>query len=1012
MGRIYRGLDTELLRQVAIKVLPPDLAADPAKRRAMLREARAASALNHPNIITIYETGSAGDIHFIASELVEGCTVRAAFAAAHRSVADVVEVARQMAAGLHAAEAVGVVHADVKPENVMIRPDGWVKVLDFGLARKAEVAPGSSSSSGAAGALTGTIPYMSPEQLQSLALGPRSDIWSFAVVVFEALARRRPFVGKSPAALMISILEDEPPALAEVTTEPVPGELERLLRRCLSKSLNQRPGTWAEVASRLEELARRLPPSDLPHLVRPGGGLGELTTELPRSAGRVASVDAKRAGPALLPSLADELVGRDGDRARILALLAGGARLLTITGAGGVGKTSLAVDVGHRLADDGGQEVAFVSLAAAPDRERALLELARGLGVPDGVESVATAVTAAVAGRPLLVILDNLEQLLPAGASLVGDLLARAPELTVLATSRAPLHLAGEQEYPLEPLAVPAEGSATAVGAAAVELFMRRARAVRPDLVGDAATLVAVGRICRRLDGLPLALELAAARVKLLSPEALARELEGGLDLLAGGPGGAPERQRTLRAAIVWGYDLLGAAEQRLFRSLAVFAGGVPLAAVGAVSGAGDATWGVVATLVDHSLVRRREGASGEPRIALLNTVREVAVELLAVSGEAEAVRTRHLAWCVELARAAADGVEAGDRAALARLDDDHDNLLAALDWSVAAGEVASGLRLAASLWWYWYVKGHYSEGRRALAALLAAAGDGSGPEWAAATLGAGVLAFLQCDYDQAEIRLAAAEAHARSLGADAILAQALQRRGSIARERGRTVDARRHHEEALALWTKLAQPAEVARTLNYLAFAAWLEGDVAVAGDAAGRALAMFRSLTDPEGLVWALLNLAAVALYGGAAERARTLAHEALARSRRVGFREGQAWALDLLARVAVGDGDRTTAADLLLEAAHLHRRLGDRWRLASVLEALAGVRVSAGRLDACGRLLGAAAALREEVGTPVPRVEVAQVEATRTAFHAAAGVAGGAELLAEGALLLHDEPDLAWG
>ena len=437
-----------------------------------------------------------------------------------------------------------------------------------------------------------------------------------------------------------------------------------------------------------------------------------------------------------LPAPVDELVGRDQELAEVRHLLRS-RRLLSLTGPGGVGKTRLALAVARAVAAEFAAGAAFVDLAPLVDPRLVLPEIARSLGVPEtgGVSLVDTLVDAIGEARLLLVV-DNVEHLLPA-APVLTDLLGACPGLSILLTSRTRPRLHGEQEYPVAPLPLPdppddLNQPAMMPGAlgqvASVALFVRRAKLARPDFELTAANAGDLAEINRRLDGLPLAIEMAAARVRLLPPAELAQRLAHPLAVLGGGVRDAPARQRTLRATIAWSHDLLTPEEQTLFAVFAVFAGGTTLDAVeavaGGIAGLDPATvLETVAALVDHSLVVQREVSPGRARLGMLETIREFASERLEAGGEAEAVQQRHAAHYLALAEAAAPALTGPEQADwLDRLDLELDNLRAALRTFDHPDHTASLVRLAAALWRFWWIRGYLTEGRDSLERAIAAA--------------------------------------------------------------------------------------------------------------------------------------------------------------------------------------------------------------------------------------------------------------------------------------------------
>jgi predicted ATPase/class 3 adenylate cyclase len=441
------------------------------------------------------------------------------------------------------------------------------------------------------------------------------------------------------------------------------------------------------------------------------------------------------AGRDALPAQPTTFIGRERELAEARVLLEG-TRTLTLTGPGGTGKTRLALKVAAESSEAYRDGVVFVALAALEDPSLVASTVAAAMGVQEEAgRPILTSLTERLAGMEVLLVLDNYERLL-AAAPLVGELVAAGPGVRVLVTSRAPLRVAGEREYEVRPLALPdASGAATPEELAeseAVALFVERARAIEPGFVLGPENAASVAAICAALDGLPLAIELAAARVRLLSPQAILERLGTSLPLLTGGPRDRPERQRTLRGAIQWSHDLLDPDGQTMFRRLAAFAGGWTFEAAEAVcSPAGAAALDTLETLdalVQHSLARRDDGAP-EPRFRMLQTIREFGLERLAESGEEPEIHERHAQFFLTLAEEAAGELTGPGKAVwLDRLARDHDNLRAALRWSVDADRAETGLLIAAAIWRFWQLRDHLAEGEAWLTELLAA------PSAAAAT--------------------------------------------------------------------------------------------------------------------------------------------------------------------------------------------------------------------------------------------------------------------------------------
>jgi predicted ATPase len=955
MGEVYLAHDPELQRPVALKVLAEAVRTDEELRKRLEYEARAASALNHPNILTVYEIGQLGEERFIATEYVDGVTLRQRMARAEPALSEVLDIGIQIASALSAAEAAGLVHRDIKPDNIMLRRDGYVKLLDFGLARAAAAPPDPDLRKTDPRMVRGTVFYMSPEQLRGHVLDSRSDIWSTGVLLYELVSGRLPFDGESSSDVAASILRSDPPPLLHRDGTPVVQQLRAIVNRALTKDRAKR---YQSADDLLDELRK-------------------LQTELARSAVTVRGTVESRVAtteqfavyeppPSNLPARLTALVGREAERDDVLSLLRrDDVRVVTLTGPGGTGKSRLSLDAGEALLAEMDDGVWWVSLAAIRDPRLVISELAAVLRVHEGGTPLLDGVAAAIRDKTMLLILDNFEQVLDA-APLVGRLLASAPRVKALVTSRSPLRIAGEREYAVPPLTTPPLDLPLAPEAIAsypsVALFLERATAVKSDFALTAENARAIAEICVRLDGLPLAIELAAARVKVLPPQAMLSRVENRLKLLSGGSRDLPERQQTMRAAISWGYQLLDAAEQRLFATLSVLRGGFTLDAAERL--VGDDILDGVTSLLDKAFLRRDPASPDErPRFAMLATIREYGLEVLGESSREADVKRAHAALMTSIAEENELDVE--------RLDPEVDNFRTAIEWAAAAPDAELALRLGAALWWSWYVRGHYAEGRRTLDTILAVPDGEHVSVRAKAQTGAGALAFLQCDYDRAIALLESSIVLARGSGDPVSLAQSLQFRGSIARERGEYEHAIDLHLLSRTIWAELEDRANVGRSLNYVGFASWLKGDFAYTNELCEGTLTLFRERRDTEGAAWSLLNLAAAALYAGELDRAEQRLEECLSWSRAGGFKEGIAWSLNLLGSVLRARGDAPRAQAILQDSLHLHWELGDRWRTASVLEALGGL-----RHDPC--LLGAAAALRTRLGTPIPPVDREQVDA----------------------------------
>jgi predicted ATPase/DNA-binding CsgD family transcriptional regulator len=689
------------------------------------------------------------------------------------------------------------------------------------------------------------------------------------------------------------------------------------------------------------------------------------------AAGERMALDRTERSP--LPVTSTPLVGREPEVARARErLLDPHVRLLTFTGPGGTGKTRLALAVAASLADRYVDGVHFVDLAPVRDPLLVHGAIAHAFGIQDaGDQPLLETLRLYLRPRHLLLVLDNFEQVIEA-AALVADLLAACPPIKIIVTSREPLHLTWEHEWLVSPLALPPPAAATRhliVAAPAVTLFVERARASKSDFALTDANAPLGADICRRLDGLPLAIELAAARVKLLPLAAIHARLQQRLLLLTGGPRDAPARHQTLRAAIAWSYDLLNPREQTAFRRLAIFVGGFTTEAAEGVLGAGPSTLDLLQSLLDKNLIRADATATAEPRFRMLETIREFALEELASSGELELVQERHARFFLAFAEAGdEDNVARIQGSRLDRLEVDHDNLLAVLGWSLTAAQgVEIGARLAGALELLWQLRGHFSRGRAWYERLLAREDDpGLSPRLRARLLWVNAfLAWRQGDYPSAIRDSERGIALSRSLGDGGELPRCLAMRALVACHQAQYAVAHALLDEGLQVAHKIGDDWARAVVMGFSSLLACLEGDYPLSRSYGEESLRIFREQRNPHGIAMNLDTLGVVARRQGQNDRAQALHDESLAVSRALGDKAAIAVSLANLGHVARAVGDDPTAQRRYSECLQLHREVGDRRGVALALGNLGALAERAGDHDAARNYLDESLTTARAVG-----------------------------------------------
>ncbi len=919
MGEVYRAEDLRLERLVAIKLVSTRLSEERPALERLLREARAASALNHPNIVTIYAVEETNEAAFLVMELVEGENLQDRIRRTSLDLDTVLRFGSEIADALEVAHAAGIIHRDIKPSNILITPRGTAKVLDFGVAKRLEdldhsrgrVVIADPDRTVTISNMAGTAAYMSPEQVRGDAIDARSDLFGLGCVLYELASGTPAFRGSDTASVLRAIETEEPTPIRRIRPD-LPEPLESVIARAMAKDRDHRFASAAEMAAALRSIS-----------ARSAGGIGDL------------------------PGSVTSFVGREREIEEIIGRLEGG-RCMTLVGSGGCGKSRLALEVaaGLRQLLPGGARL--VELAGLTDP--ALLEqtAASALGVREAPgRGPMETIEDALRDRDLLVVLDNCEHMLEACAVFIARILRSCTRVRVLATSREPIGLSGEVRWRVPSLTLPPPDGTGRVedlsSFESVRLFVDRARALGSGFELTVANADVVAQVCRRLDGIPLAIELAAARVRVLPVAQILSRLEDCFRILAGGERPGLPRQQTLRGTVDWSYAMLTEQERALFDRLSVFSGGMSLDAVESICAvaplAPEEILDVLGHLVDKSLVVPEEGPGGDARYRLLEPLRQYGRERLLERGEREAMIARHTAHFAALAERVEPELEGSEQAAwLERLEADHDNLRLAIQSAVATGDSERALTIAASIWRFWWVRGYFSEGRARFHAILPMSGAARKDALRArALVGAGRMNYELGEFGAARAHHEEALEIRRALGDRAGEAMSLVNLGIVAHGQSEHALARRHYEASLTIQQELGNRRGEAICLNNLA---WLADELCDFEDGArlfARSLEIRQTLGDKRGMSISLSGLGSVARHRGELDAAREYYGRSLAIQREIGDRPGAAESLLSIGVVAATGGNVEEARRLIREALSFLRDLGDRLNRAYAIDAL---------------------------------------------------------------------------
>ncbi len=876
MAVVYLAEDLKHHREVAIKVLRPELAASLGMER-FLREIEIAARLSHPHILPLHDSGAVEDILYYVMPYVAGESLRSRLMRQHQlPLEDALRLTREVASALGFAHSQGIVHRDIKPENILLA-DGIALVADFGIARAIRSSRGDGNAAlTAVGIALGTPAYMSPEQFTADEVDGRSDLYALGCVLFEMLAGQPPFTGPTLEALLRMHLTTEPRPLNELRPT-VPMGVVRLVARALAKDPDAR---FLSAAAMAEAVA--------------AAASGAMTPVLP---------EAKSNTPNNLPKPRTRFIGRDRELAECAQLL-GETRLLTLTGIGGCGKTRLALRLADVMLPTFPDGVWLADFAPLVDEGRVAVTAAAALGATESADkSIVDVIREQVAGKQVLLIFDNCEHLLIEVASLVETILAESDGVRFVATSREGLGLDEERLFAVRSMAVPSSANTDvhlAEASDAVRLFEDRAQAARRDFAltpGNAAT---VADICRRLDGIPLAIELAAARMKALSVEQIRSHLDDRFRLLTGGRSALP-RQQTLLATLQWSYDLLAAEEQRLLRALSVFAGGWTLETATVVGGNGADAFtvlDVMTRLIDKSLVQVDAGGEREARYSMLETVRQYGLERLVEAGEGEVVRDRHAGVFLALAERFSEEKFTREELWGERLERELDNVRASLAY-LRDRDAERYLEVAGALGYFWFGRSHMREGREHLDAALALTGPHPARgAYARAVRGYAMLVAYEGEHDR----------------------------------------ARELTEAALAMWRELGDAEEIAHSLETIGWAQFLASEDEASCATFEELLQIQNVRGDPVLVNRAKLGVAQSLVALSRVDEVRPLAAEIVAFSQKAGDRRSEHTGFHFLADCALIEGNCAESLGLYRESLILAEAIGDRVETSAEIEGVA--------------------------------------------------------------------------
>jgi non-specific serine/threonine protein kinase len=911
MGSVYRAHDTLIDRNVAVKVVSVESLSQESKAR-LLDEARAAGKLNHPNIATIYDAGEEGGQTYIVMELVKGDTL-----SSHHpdSLKEILAIVQQINAALAHAHSKGIIHRDLKPDNVILAQDGTVKLMDFGLARPA------ASQLTIEGGLEGTAHYISPEQALGQEVDGRADLYALGVMLYELVTGQLPFEGEGPLEVIAKQIHGQVTPPRMVNPE-LPAELENLIMKLMEKNPADRFANAEQLAAALEAIfvEEQRSPETLHH---------QLPVEVTSFIGREEAIR--------------EVKGQ-------LSI----SHLVTLTGPGGSGKTRLALRVAGQLVPVYPDGVWWVELVSLEDPSLIPQTVASVMKISEsGSESPLDALTMNLRDKKFLLILDNCEHLIQASAKFADHLLHTCPGVRILATSREGLGIGGESLYLVPPLSVPSDGEsldyADLMQFESIRLFTSRAESVRPGFSLSEENAGDVYQVCRQLDGIPLAIELAAARVKMLTVSQIVHRLDDRFRLLTSGRRTALPHHQTLRALIDWSYELLAETERM----------------------------DLLEDLMEKSMISidRRKGL--EPRYRFLETIRQYAREKLSETDETAGLKDRHLAYFLQLAERAYPKLEGPEQTLwLNRLEVDQDNFRSALEWSTCSEDGGRlSFRIAAPLAKFWNFRGFTTEGRRRLKMVIECPGAelpslerGEVLDWAA------TMAYYQGDYVESRSLWKECLENFQSLGEEGRQGEATALTGlaNAASEVGNYALAIGLHQQALELTREIGDKAGTANSIRNLGWVAMRTGDYEKAQEHLKEALSLYRQIDDKDRIASCLSGLGEVAVRVGDYEGAKPILEESLQLRKELKHKWGIGASLGTLGWMALRQGDYQQMRAYLGESLAVRQEISDLGGIAWCLEKLAEAAFLEGSLNKSAQVYGSAATIRASIDSVIDPVD----------------------------------------